>query len=127
MTAPALSETDLLHLLIERAPYALPGIHIDRRAIINTQSVHGFRARNGIAGQADAFAIYRGRHLELETKAAKGTMREAQKRWRARCLRPVQKHPLCPHLVLRAGAHESPEDTVNRWIEEIRAALTLEA
>ena len=64
---------------------------------------------------------YLGRHIELETKAARGTLREAQAMWRARCLSPPMNWPpLCPHLVLKARKDESPDDTVNRWIEEIR-------
>lgn len=113
-----MNETDLLHAFIERAPFALPGVHIDRRNIINERSARGHWLRNGIVGQADAFAIYQGRHVEIETKAARGTLAEAQRRWRDRCL-----GGLCPHLVLRARRDESPPDTVNRWIAELAEAL----
>lgn len=113
-----MNETDLLHAFIAAAPYALPGVHIDRRNIINERSARGHWLRNGIIGQADAFAVYRGRHVEIETKSARGTLRDAQARWRARCL-----SGLCPHLVLRARRDEAPTDTVNRWIEELTEAL----
>ena len=113
-----MNETDLLHTLILQAPHALRGIHIDRRNIINERSARGHWLRNGITGQADAFAIYRGQHVELETKAARGALRDAQRAWRDRCL-----GGLCPHLVLKARAAEPPEDTVNRWIAEIAEAL----
>lgn len=118
------SENDLLFTLIERAPYAIPGIHIERRAIINEQAARGHWLKNGVVGQADSFAVYRNQHIELETKAARGTMAEAQKFWRARCLQPPQGGPpLCPHLVLRARPRETPDETVARWIEELRGVL----
>lgn len=124
MTGPTLSETDLLHVFIERAPFALPGIHVERRNIINARTDKGYRVRNGIRGQSDAFAVYRGQHVEIETKAARGALEEAQERWRARCVAPPQGGPpLCPHLVLKARPQETPDDTVNRWIEELRIAL----
>lgn len=113
-----MNETSLLHLFIEQAPYALPGIHIDRRNIINERSARGHWLSNGIKGQADAFAIYRGLHVEIETKAARGVLAEEQKRWRKRC-----EGGLCPHLVLRAHRNESPDDTVARWISELRTVL----
>jgi hypothetical protein len=114
---PALSETDLLHLFITRAPHAL-SVRVFRRNIINVEAKQGFRARNGIAGQADAYALARGgRHIELETKAARGTLAKAQRRWRAWCADWG-----VPHLVLRAARGEAPEVTVSRWVEELRVA-----
>lgn len=117
-----MNETDLMRLLIERAPHAILGIHVERRNILNVATVHGFRARNGIVGQADTFAIYRGLHLELETKAARGAMADAQRAWRRRCTESVVGPPLCPHLILRAAKGEEPSATVSRWIEELRSA-----
>jgi hypothetical protein len=114
-----MNETDLLHLFIAAAPHTLPDVRVFRRNIINVETIHGFRARNGIAGQADAYAIFRGgRHVELETKAARGTMRKAQIAWRAWCERWQ-----VPHLVLRAVKGEQPSDTVVRWIAELGAAV----
>lgn len=119
-----LNETDLLHIFIERAPHTIPGIHVERRNIINERSARGHWLKNGVIGQADAFAIYRGVHVELETKAARGAMADAQKCWRIRCLNPPMGGPsLCPHLVLKAGKAELPEQTVTRWIEELSQAI----
>lgn len=113
------SETDLLHLFIRDAPVSLPDVRVFRRNILNVATAHGFRARNGIVGQADAYALTRGgRHVEIETKAARGRMAEAQKRWRSFCLGWG-----IPHLVLRALPNEEPNDTVARWISELRAVL----
>ncbi len=112
-----MNETDLLHTLIERAPHHLP-VRVFRRNIINDVSVRGHRLRNGIKGQADAYAIGRGgKHIEIETKAARGAMREAQEAWRAWCVSWG-----IPHLVLKAAKNETPEETVGRWIEEMKAA-----
>jgi hypothetical protein len=113
------SETDLLWQLIKEAPVSLPDVRVFRRNILNVATVQGFRAVNGIKGQADAYALARGgRHIELETKAARGAMRDAQERWRAWCVGWE-----IPHLVLKAGKRETPDATVRRWIEELRGAL----
>jgi hypothetical protein len=114
---PPASEGDLVSMLLEAAPFALPRLRIFRRPIINTRSTEGFRVRTGIPGQADCYAVVAGgRHIELEAKAARGHLETAQKAWREWC-RAFE----VPHLVLRAKAGEPPGDTVQRWIEEIRA------
>ena len=108
------NETDLLHLFIERAPFVLPRVRVFRRNIVNTISVHGFHARNGIAGQADAYALVQGgRHIEIETKAAT-RLRKAQEAWRDFCDGWGVKY-----LVLRAQKSESAHDTVERWCGEL--------
>lgn len=121
---PAINETDLLHLLMQRAPLAIPELwRIERRNIINVATVHGARVRNGVRGQADAFALTKGgRHVEIETKSARGVLEEAQRRWRAACAAAS-----VPHLVLRARPRETPDETVSRWIEELRAVIAREA
>jgi hypothetical protein len=114
---PLASEGDLVVMLIEATPYVLPTVRIFRRPILNVQATEGFRVRAGVPGQADLYAMVKGgRHIELEAKAARGTMREKQKAWRAFC-----ESWGVPHLVLRALPGELPGVTVNRWIEEIRA------
>ncbi len=114
-----MNETDLLHLFIERVPFALRDVRVFRRNIINVETVHGFRARNGIKGQSDAYALVRGgRVVELETKAARGVMRKAQIAWREWCL--IWE---IPHLVLRAEKGELPSDTVVRWIAKLEGVI----
>jgi hypothetical protein len=117
-TMPMLSETDLLHCLIERVPFVLPHVRVFRRNVINRTVSEGDRKytlKNGIAGQSDAYAlVLGGRHVEIETKAARGVMREAQERWRAYCL-AFQ----IPHIVLRAKKDEAPVVTVERWVNEL--------
>lgn len=115
-----MNETALLHTFMLRAPSALSDLwRVERRNIINVQTTHGARVRNGVKGQADAFALFNGgRHVEIETKAARGVLGEAQARWRAACL----DHGV-PHLILKAHAGEPPDETIERWGVELRAVV----
>lgn len=116
---PLLNETDLLHIFIERVPFVLPQCRVFRRAIINVEAKQGFRVRNGIKGQADAYALVKGgRHVEIETKAARGTLREAQEAWRAWCAEWG-----VPHLVLKARKNDHPMVTVERWVNELAGVV----
>lgn len=121
-----MNETDLLHVFIERAPLTLRDVRIFRRNIINRVLQEGDRKyalRNGIAGQCDAYAVMRGGlHVELEAKAAKGRTREAQIRWRSFC-----EAWRIPYLVIRARADETTDQTVTRWIDELRAVVESKA
>lgn len=124
MRRPEKSETDLLFMFVARAPLALPDVRVFRRNIINrVVEEHGrkYTLRNGIPGQGDAYALVRGgRHIEIETKAAKGRMRDEQWKWRAFC-----RDWGVPHLVLCAREDEAAEATVERWIAELGAVLAV--
>lgn len=114
-----MNETPLLHKFIERVPYTIPDARVYRRNIINVlakgRKGGTFRAKNGITGQADAYAIIRGGFIiELEAKAHEGVLSDAQLRWQAFCLEFE-----IPHLVLRAEKDEAPDATVSRWIAEL--------
>lgn len=119
---PLLNETDLLHIFIERVPFVLPSTRVFRRNIINRKVTEGERTfviRNGIKGQADAYALVRGgRHVEIETKAAKGSLEKEQRAWRAFCAAFE-----IPHLVLRAKTDEAPVVTVERWVNELAKVI----
>lgn len=123
MTAPVLGELALMNLFLQTAPFHLPGIHVERRAIINERSARGHWLKNGEEGQSDVFVVYRGLHVELEMKASKGSMRKAQLRWRARCVNPPKGWHRIPHLILTARKGEPPADTVARWVAELRTAV----
>jgi hypothetical protein len=116
------NETDLLHLFMVAVPAAFPDVRVFRRNIINrTVEERGrvFQLKSGIPGQADAYAIVKGgRHVEIETKSARGTMRDAQEAWREWCLSFD-----VPHLVLRAGRKEGTHETIARWLCELGAVL----
>lgn len=122
-TLPRATEADLGALFVERVPYVLPHVRVYRRNILDVkaQRPNGswFRAVAGVPGQGDYYCLAQGGlHVEIETKAATGRMREAQLAWRAHCLRFE-----IPHLVLRAARQESPDATVTRWIDELRKCL----
>lgn len=123
---PFAKESKLLEMLIEQAPFHLP-VRIFLRPIyrrmlaVSPKTGKTFRLNAGFPGQADAYALVKGgRHIELETKSARGEMREAQISWSLWC-----NGWGIPHLVLRAKAKELPNQTVARWIEEIRIEIDM--
>lgn len=115
-----MTETQLLHRLFERAPAELPDARLFRRNVGRFRSFDGARVVHvGIEGQADAYALLRGGIIvEIETKAATGRMREAQRRWRDFCAAWGIRHLL---LCARPGA--APEDVVTEWIDQLRSAF----
>lgn len=117
--APSMNETELLFKFIAEVPRHLPHVRVFRRNIVNAlvqKNGRHFHARAGIKGQADAYALVRGgRTVEIETKAAKGKLRDEQKAWRSFCIEFA-----IPYLELRAKAGEHPDETVTRWMVALR-------
>lgn len=114
-------ETALGHLFIAAVPHHLPDVRVFERPIINVEAKQGFRVRSGIVGQCDLYAVVRGgKHVELELKQARGSMRNAQIRWQQFC-----ESFGIPHLVLKARKDETPDATVARWCRELEARVTL--
>lgn len=106
------------HAFIAAAPYHLPA-RLYRRNIINVNTEFGRRVRNGIKGQADIECIvFGGRHVEIEAKAIDGRLSPQQKKWQAFCLKNS-----IPHLVVRVHPNETPDQTITRWIEELRTCI----
>lgn len=112
-----MSETDLLHLLLLRAPAELPDARLFRRNVGRFKTFDGNRVVHvGIEGQADAYALLRGgRIVEIETKAATGRMRTRQIAWQAFCLGWG-----IPHAALTARKNATPDEVVSEWIEILR-------
>jgi hypothetical protein len=118
-------ELDLQRAFLLAVPAAMPDVLMFERPIIQHATVKSNRGAKdwhlnvGVPGQADCYAVGRGGlHVELEMKALKGRLGELQKAWRARCLELG-----IPHLVLRAGKGETAEDTVARWVSQLRDTL----
>lgn len=115
-----MTETELLHLLFQRAPAELPDARLFRRNVGRYKSFDGSRVVHvGVEGQADAYALLRGgRIVEIETKAARGRMRDAQDRWRAFC-----DEWGIAHVVLTAPKNATPDEIVREWLEELRGVF----
>jgi hypothetical protein len=118
-----MTETDVGMLWIARVPFVLPRVRIFRRSIVRGVMADGWYASSGVAGQADAEvyacrATYTNWRIEVEWKARVGVMRKSQVAFASMC-----KDYGNPYLVLRVGKDEAPNDTVERWVEELRGAL----
>lgn len=118
-----MNELELMRAFMAEVPRAMPHVRVFRRDIINAdvqRNGRSFHIKAGIKGQSDLYAIARGGlHVELETKATKGTLADEQKAWRAFCL-----DWRIPHLVLRAKAGEHPATTIERWVSELRSVVS---
>ena len=117
-----MNETDLVKLFVARVPFVLPTCRafirtiIDRVVDIDGRTV---RLRANEPGQGDAWVLVKGgRHIEVEAKAARGVLRAAQERWQGFCASWG-----VDHLVVRAKKGETPEETVGRWCDELRAVV----
>ena len=114
---PLASEYDLSKDFIQAVPFALPHVRVFLRTILSVETKAGWWAKAGVKGQADMYALVRGgRHIEIETKAARHKWYAEQLAWRAYC-----QDAEIPYLMLRANPGEHPSDTVTRWVEALRA------
>lgn len=114
-------ELELQRALLIAAPAALPAVRLFRRNIVNasSQSLPGVRLRAGIKGQADIYGLVRGgRHIEIELKSATGRLRPEQERWRDWC-----REWGIEWVLLEASRLENPDETVRRWLSELRTFL----
>jgi hypothetical protein len=102
-------------MFILRVPFVFPHVHVFRRQIVNVETKEGWRARAGIKGQADYYAIIDGGgHVEIETKAWKHKFYPEQIAWRKFC-----EDNRIPYMAPTARKGEEPEATVDRWIAEL--------
>lgn len=118
-----MTETQLLHLLFQRAPAELADARLFRRNVGLYWTKDRRPVRVGVEGQADAYAFLRGGIIvEIETKASRGRMSVEQERWQDFC------HAWgIAHVVLTAKKNATPDEVVAEWIETLRgifAALT---
>jgi hypothetical protein len=109
------TEGQLKNLLLLAAPREIPNLRLFRR---NISVVHiGDRTvRHGIKGQADLVGyVVGGRVIEIELKSESGVLSREQRAWACWC-----ETWGVPHVVLRAAANESAENTIARWIAQLR-------
>jgi hypothetical protein len=116
-------ESDLQAALLIAAPYHLPHLRLFRRNVGKFKLANHDGStrvlRVGIPGQCDLYGLLRGgRHVELELKSRSGRLEDDQKSWRDAC----QAWGI-PWLLLKAERGETKEQTVDRWISEIRKVL----
>ena len=120
-----MSETPLQRRLLLRSPSEFPTLRLFRRNVgVATYHTHDGPDRHvafGIKGQCDLYAIVDGGlHIELECKAPDGRLKPAQRDWRDWCL----AHRV-PWICLTEGKDETEEQTIDRWIAEIRALIDI--
>lgn len=112
------SETSLQRILLLRAPERLPELRLFRRNVVAVQ-VGGRGVRAGIAGQSDLYGYVRGGHvIEVEVKGVRTPVTPEQRAWAAWC-----EEWRIPHLMLRAKRGEAPDETVERWCQELDAVV----
>jgi hypothetical protein len=110
-------ENQLRDQFVQAAAFAVPHARLFVRQIINVETKAGWRARAGIRGQADIYAIVKGgKHIEIECKAAKYKWYKEQLAWRSWC-----EANGIPYLVLQVEPKEAPADTLTRWLDLLRA------
>ena len=115
-----MNESRLQAALLLAAPGFLPDLRLFRRNVMVAR-VEGRSVRTCIKGQCDLYGYIRGgKTIEVELKSAKGRMRPEQRAWAAWCVGWG-----IPHLVLKAQAEETVEQTVERWCDEIGLAVGL--
>jgi len=118
-----MNETELLWLAIGRVPYFLPRVRVFRREIYSGKTATGGYIKIGRPGQGDAYwmadrDVHANWYGEIEAKSAIGQYRAAQVNWRTFC-----GDRSIPHITWRVGKKESPDDTVARWIAELKEAV----
>lgn len=112
----ATSETDILRLFMHAASIDLPHCRVFRRNVIAVKIEDRF-VRAGLAGQADLFCYVKGgRVIELEGKSLGRKLSPAQEVWRDWC-----RAWGIPWHQLKPWRGEAPEETVTRWVTELRA------
>ena len=109
-------EGELQASLLLEAPHHLQNLRLFRRNIA-TIRIERRVMKFGVAGQCDLYGILRGgRHIEVELKAASGSLSSEQRQWRDFCAAWE-----IPWITLKARPLETVEQTVSRWVTELAA------
>lgn len=116
---PGPSEAQLQTAFLLAAPAALPTLRLFRRNIGVARLHGGHVVRFGVPGQSDLWGVTRGGvHLEVECKAYGGRLSPDQLRWSEWCATWGIRW-----VLLKAWKGETSEQTVERWVYEVRMAL----
>jgi hypothetical protein len=119
--AESMIESEYMRRLLARSATELPSVRLFRRNVgaIKMPSRRVFRF--GIPGQCDLYGYERGsgRALEIELKNVRGRLTPAQERWRDWCREWGVTWILCEVR----DRDSSPDETVTRWLWEIKAAM----
>jgi hypothetical protein len=108
-------ETDQLQpTFLLLAPKRIPDLRLFRRNVIKVHVGDRF-VRAGVRGQADLHGYWLGgAGIEIELKAARGRSTPEQIAWATFCQGWGVRH-----LVLKADARETAEETAERWCREV--------
>lgn len=123
MTIPAANESDLGSSFAMLVPLTLPHVTVFRRTIVRGKMAAGYYVRSNLPGQSDYWALVKGGlHVEIETKAwlesGDRKVKAAQESWRLFCA--AQE---IPYMRPKALLGEDPNETVTRWVGELRTLI----
>lgn len=114
-------ESSLQSRLLLAAPASLPSLRLFRRNIGEAKMRGGYTVSFGIAGQCDLYGYLKGGQvIEIELKAAGKRVQPGspQATWATWCAEWS-----VPYVVLAALKGEAEEETVGRWISELRKLI----
>jgi hypothetical protein len=114
-----MNEVPLMQSFMYEASRAMPSVRLFRRNV-GVIMIEDRVFKAGIKGQCDIYAYTKGgRVVEIETKAKRGVLSENQKHWRDWCVSWG-----VPWMQLKPLKSETSEQTVTRWVEELRQCVS---
>ena len=120
MTEHRDEEVTLQSMFLLKLPFEIPTLRVFRRNVGAARMKGRHVVTFGVKGQCDTYGIADyGRHIECELKALHGRLNPFQKAWRAWCL----EHHV-PYMLAIEKRGEAHEQTVDRWIAEMKALAT---
>ena len=113
-------EITLQGMFLLKLPFEIPTLRLFRRNIGAARMRGGHVVTFAVKGQCDTYGIGDGGvHVEAELKALHGRLSPEQRTWRDWCL----AHRV-PYLLCVEKKEETKEQTVDRWIAELKALVT---
>jgi hypothetical protein len=121
-------EDVLREAFLVQMPHALPHVRLFYRNIIDRHVIdprthREYQLKSGSPGMADLYGHARASPwpipIEIELKTWDGRQSKEQRAWQA--FTTMMK---IPYLLLRQKKGETTDQTVSRWIQEVKALLT---